>query len=749
MARKKERAPKKSAFKHEAYIEGSGSVVDESISDTLKKNYMPYAMSVIISRALPEIDGFKPSHRKLLYMMYKRGLLSPDKERSKSANVVGETMKLNPHGDQAIYETLVRLTRGNEALLHPYVDSKGNFGKQYSSKMHYAAARYTEVKLERICRELFRDIDSDTVDFVPNYDNTMKEPTLLPATFPSVLVNSNTGIAVSMASNVCPFNLEEVCETTIALMKDPDHDILSTLKGPDFPGGGLMLYNEEELRKVLETGRGSIKVRSKYSFDKSANCLEITQIPYTTTIEAIIDKVVELVKQGKIREISYIRDETDIDGLKIAIDLKRGTDPDKLMQKLYRLTPLQDNYPCNFNILIAGTPRVMGVREILTEWTAFREECVQRRTYYELQKKKEKLHLLEALSKILLDIDKAISIIRETESESDVVPNLMIGFGIDEVQAEYVAEIRLRNINRQYILRRVEEVDQLKKDIAEMEEILRDKKKIRKIIVGELRNVIKNYAQPRKTMFYYQSDVDDEVQIDDTPDYPVNIFVTDSGYFKKITPQSLRMSSEHKLKDGDFISQSFESTNKTELIFLSDKAQAYKSRASAFDDTKASLMGDYIPAKLGFDEGENLRTLIPTTDYSGYIIFFFENGKAAKIPVKAYETKTNRKKLAKAYSDKSPLIAAVFVADDCDILLRSSSGHALLFNTAMLLPKTTRDSQGVQVMTLRKKALLASADIFESTNEDEKDTFEKYRSKTIPAAGKPAKELGDTNQLTL
>lgn len=749
MARKKERAPKKSAFKHEAYIEGSGSVVDESISDTLKKNYMPYAMSVIISRALPEIDGFKPSHRKLLYMMYKRGLLNPDKERSKSANVVGETMKLNPHGDQAIYETLVRLTRGNEALLHPYVDSKGNFGKQYSSKMHYAAARYTEVKLERICSELFRDIDSDTVDFVPNYDNTMKEPTLLPATFPSVLVNSNTGIAVSMASNVCPFNLEEVCETTIALMKDPDHDILSTLKGPDFPGGGLMLYNEEELRKVLETGRGSIKVRSKYSFDKSANCLEITQIPYTTTIEAIIDKVVELVKQGKIREISYIRDETDIDGLKIAIDLKRGTDPDKLMQKLYRLTPLQDNYPCNFNILIAGTPRVMGVREILTEWTAFREECVQRRTYYELQKKKEKLHLLEALSKILLDIDKAISIIRETESESDVVPNLMIGFGIDEVQAEYVAEIRLRNINRQYILRRVEEVDQLKKDIAEMEDILRDKKKIRKIIVGELRNVIKNYAQPRKTMFYYQSDVDDEVQIDDTPDYPVNIFVTDSGYFKKITPQSLRMSSEHKLKDGDLISQSFEATNKTELIFLSDKAQAYKSRASAFDDTKASLMGDYIPAKLGFDEGENLRTLIPTTDYSGYIIFFFENGKAAKIPVKAYETKTNRKKLAKAYSDKSPLIAAVFVADDCDILLRSSSGHALLFNTAMLLPKTTRDSQGVQVMTLRKKALLASADVFESANEDETDTFEKYRSKTIPAAGKPAKELGDTNQLTL
>ncbi len=746
MARKKESTPKKSAYKHEAYIEGSGSIVNESISDTLKKNYMPYAMSVIISRALPEIDGFKPSHRKLLYMMYKRGLLNPDKERSKSANVVGETMKLNPHGDQAIYETLVRLTRGNEALLHPFVDSKGNFGKQYSSKMHYAAARYTEVKLEKICAELFRDIDSDTVDFVPNYDNTMQEPTLLPVAFPSVLVNSNTGIAVSMASNVCPFNLEEVCETTIALMKNPDHDILSTLKGPDFPGGGLMLYDENELKKVFETGRGSIKVRSKYNYDKSANCLEITQIPYTTTIEAIVDKIVDLVKQGKIREVSYIRDETDIDGLKIAIDLKKGTDPDKLMQKLYRLTPLQDSYPCNFNILIAGTPKVMGVREILTEWTAFREECVQRRKYYELQKKKEKLHLLEALSKILLDIDKAIRIIRETESEADVVPNLMIGFGIDEIQAEYVAEIKLRNINRQYILRRIEEVDQLKKDIAEMEEILRDKKKIRKIIIDELRRVIKNYAQPRKTMFYYQSDVEDEQQIDDTPDYQVNLFVTDGGYFKKITPQSLRMSKEHKLKDGDFISQSFEASNKTELIFLSDKAQAYKTKASAFDDTKASLMGDYVPAKLGFDDGENLKTLIITTDYSGYILYFYENGKAAKVPLKSYETKTNRRKLANAYSEKSPLVAAVFIEEDCDILLRSSSGHTLMFNTALLLPKATRDSQGVQVMNLRKKAVLASA---VSVIDEERENLEKYRSKSVPAAGKPAKELGDTNQLTL
>ena len=745
MAKKKDTSKSTPAFKHEAYIEGSGSVVDQQIADVLKSNYMPYAMSVIISRALPEIDGFKPSHRKLLYMMYKRGLLSPDKERSKSANVVGETMKLNPHGDQAIYETMVRMTRGNEALLHPYVDSKGNFGKQYSSKMHYAASRYTEVKLEKICNELFRDIDHDTVDFVPNYDNTMQEPSLLPATFPTVLVNSNTGIAVSMASNVCPFNLAEICETTIALMKNPEHDILSTLKGPDFPGGGFLLYDEAELNKVYETGRGSIKVRCKYSYDKSSNCIEITEIPYTTTIEAVIDKIIELVKAGKIREISYIRDETDINGLKIAIDLKRGTDPDKLMQKLYRLTPLQDSYPCNFNILIAGTPKVMGVREILTEWTAFREECVQRRTYFDLQKKKEKLHLLEALSKILLDIDKAIKIIRETEAEADVVPNLMIGFGIDEVQAEYVAEIKLRNINRQYILRRVEEVDQLRKDIAEMEDILRDKKKIRKIIIDELKEVSKNYAQPRKTLFYYQSDVEEEEVIDDTPDYPVNLFVSESGYFKKITPQSLRMSGEQKLKEGDYISQTFEATNKTDLIFFSDKAQVYKSKASAFDDCKASLMGDYIPAKLSFDEGEELRTMIPTLDYSGHVVFFFENGKAAKIPMKSYETKTNRKKLANAYSDKSPLVAAVFVAEDADILLRTTSGHALVFNTGMILPKATRDSQGVQVINLRKNASLSSAEII---TEEMLPELEKYRARAVPAAGKPAKELGDSNQLS-
>jgi len=743
MARKKETPkPKK---EHNAYIEGSGIVVNEQIADTLKKNYMPYAMSVIISRALPEIDGFKPSHRKLLYTMYKNGLLREDKERSKSANVVGATMKLNPHGDQAIYETMVGLTRGNEALLHPYVDSKGNFGKAYSRDMHYAAARYTEVKLDPICNELFRDIDKETVDFVPNYDNTMQEPTLLPATFPSVLVNANVGIAVSMASNVCSFNLKEICETTISLMKNSEHDILSTLKGPDFPSGGFMYYDESELNKIYETGRGSIKVRSKYNYDKSANCIEVTEIPYSTTVEAIIDKIVDLIKQGKIREISYIRDETDLNGLKIAIDLKRGTDPDKLMQKLFRLTPLQDNYSCNFNILVAGTPKVMGVREILTEWTAFREECVKRRTYFDLTKKKEKLHLLEALSKILLDIDKAIRIIRETEQESDVVPNLMLGFGIDEIQAEYVAEIKLRNINKQYILRRIQDVDTLKKEIEEMEDILSDKKKIRKIIVTELENVIKLYNKPRKTLFYYQSDIEDEVVEDDVPDYPVNLFISSSGYFKKITPQSLRMSGEQKLKEGDYISASYEATNKTELIFFSDKCQAYKSKASAFDDCKASLMGDYIPAKLSFDNEEGLKAMIPTSDYEGYVMFFFENGKAAKIPLKAYETKTNRKKLANAYSSKSPLVKIMYLTEDCDILLRSSKGNALLFNTAMILPKSTRDSQGVQVMTLRAKAVLEGVEIAG----DNISELEKYRSKNIPAAGKPAKELGDSNQLKL
>ncbi|MDD6345168.1 MAG: DNA topoisomerase (ATP-hydrolyzing) subunit A [Oscillospiraceae bacterium] len=746
MPKKKTSEQKKSSpKKNNAYIEGAGIVIDEPISDTLKKNYMPYAMSVIISRAIPEIDGFKPSHRKLLYTMYKNGLLNPERERSKSANIVGAAMKLNPHGDQSIYDTMVRLTRGNESLLHPYIDSKGSFGKAYSRDMRCAAPRYTEAKLAPICRELFRDIDKETVDFVPNYDNTMPEPTLLPATFPTILVNANAGIAVSMASNVCPFNLQEVCETCISLMKNPEHDILSTLKAPDFPGGGFIIYDENELRKIYDTGRGSIKIRSKYNYDKSANCIEVTQIPYTTTVEAIIEKIVDLIKQGKIREISYIRDETDIDGLKIAIDLKRGIDPDKLMQKLFRLTPLQDNYSCNFNILIAGTPKVMGIREILTEWTAFRTECIERRTYFDLNRKKEKLHLLEGLSKILTDIDKAVKIIRETELEEDVIPNLMTGFGIDEIQAEYVAEIKLRNINRQYILRRTEEIEQLRNDISEMEEILSDKSKVRNIIIKELKEVIRNYKQPRKTMLCYQTDSESEDTEDDIPDYPVNIFITQSGYFKKITPQSLRMSSEQKLKEGDYISQSFDTSNKSEIIFITDKYQAYKSKISAFDCTKASVMGDYIPAKLGFDDGENLVTAIITSDYSGYILFIYENGKITKVPLKSYETKTNRKKLANAYSNKSPLAKILFIQEDTDIFIRTDGNRAILCNTALIPVKSTRDSIGVQVITPKSKHIVNSAEIVEP---NENNISGKYRVNNIPAVGLSAKNIPEINQLS-
>lgn len=746
MPKKKTSEQKKSSpKKNNAYIEGAGIVIDEPISDTLKKNYMPYAMSVIISRAIPEIDGFKPSHRKLLYTMYKNGLLNPERERSKSANIVGAAMKLNPHGDQSIYDTMVRLTRGNESLLHPYIDSKGSFGKAYSRDMRCAAPRYTEAKLAPICRELFRDIDKETVDFVPNYDNTMPEPTLLPATFPTILVNANAGIAVSMASNVCPFNLQEVCETCISLMKNPEHDILSTLKAPDFPGGGFIIYDENELRKIYDTGRGSIKIRSKYNYDKSANCIEVTQIPYTTTVEAIIEKIVDLIKQGKIREISYIRDETDIDGLKIAIDLKRGIDPDKLMQKLFRLTPLQDNYSCNFNILIAGTPKVMGIREILTEWTAFRTECIERRTYFDLNRKKEKLHLLEGLSKILIDIDKAVKIIRETELEEDVIPNLMTGFGIDEIQAEYVAEIKLRNINRQYILRRTEEIEQLRNDISEMEEILSDKSKVRNIIIKELKEVIRNYKQPRKTMLCYQTDSESEDTEDDIPDYPVNIFITKSGYFKKITPQSLRMSSEQKLKEGDYISQSFDTSNKSEIIFITDKYQAYKSKISAFDCTKASVMGDYIPAKLGFDDGENLVTAIITSDYSGYILFIYENGKITKVPLKSYETKTNRKKLANAYSNKSPLAKILFIQEDTDIFIRTDGNRAILCNTALIPIKSTRDSIGVQVITPKSKHIVNSAEIVEP---NENNISGKYRVNNIPAVGLSAKNIPEINQLS-
>lgn len=746
MPRKSKKDTEKSVKKNvpDAYIAGSGIVAEEHITDTLEKNYMPYAMSVIVSRALPEIDGFKPSHRKLLYTMYKMGLLTGAK--TKSANIVGQTMKLNPHGDAAIYETMVRLARGNEALLHPYIDSKGNFGKAYSRDMAYAASRYTEAKLNPICAELFRDIDKDTVDFVPNYDNETTEPTLLPATFPSVLVNSNVGIAVSMASSVCSFNLAEICDTTIALIRNPEHNILSTLKGPDFSGGGFMLYDEDELEKVYRTGRGSVKVRSRYQFDKESNCIEIVQIPPTTTVEAIMDKIVELIKGGKIREISYIRDETDINGLKLAIDIKRGVDPDKLMKKLFRMTPLQDNYSCNFNILIGGTPRVMGVYEILDEWIAFRRECIKRRTYFELNKKKERLHLLLGLQKILLDIDKAVRIVRETEEESEVVPNLMIGFGIDETQAEYVAEIKLRHLNKEYILKRTADIEGLKKDIAEMEEILGSDKKIKNIIVSELKEVKDKYSQPRKTMFYYGGDEDENEEEDDVPDYSVNLFLTRDGYFKKITSQSLRMANEQKLKDGDVITMFTEATNKTELLFFTDKCQVHKTRADAFKDAKASELGDFIPVKLGFDEYENLLSMIATTDYSGYLVMIFDNGKAAKVPLSAYETKTNRKKLANAYTSKARLIKMFLVTENTDILVRSTNGRAIVFNTGMILPKSARDTIGVQVMTLKAKAEVDNAYIV--TN-DMAENVQKYVIKNVPAAGNLAKDLEDPDQLKL
>lgn len=740
----KKKPEKKKVNMPNAEIEGGGIVVEQKITSTLEQNYMPYAMSVIVSRALPEIDGFKPSHRKLLYTMYKMGLLSGTK--TKSANIVGQTMRLNPHGDAAIYETMVRLSRGNEALLHPYIDSKGNFGKAYSRDMAYAASRYTEAKLDPICNELFRDIDRDTVDFVPNYDNTMQEPVLFPVSFPSVLVNSNVGIAVSMASNVCSFNLSEVCETAAALIKNPSHDALSTLKGPDFSGGGYMLYDEEELKKIYETGRGSIKIRSRYNYDKEANCIEITEIPPTTTIEAIMDKLVEHIKLGKIKEISYIRDETDLQGLKLAIDLKRGVDPDKLMQKLYRITPLQDNYACNFNILICGTPKVMGVYEILSEWTAFRRDCIKRRVFFDLTKKKDKLHLLKGLEKILLDIDKAIKVVRETEEETDVVPNLMIEFGIDDIQAEYVAEIKLRHLNKEYILGRLNEIEQLMADILEMENILSDEKRVDKIIIDELKETARKYQQPRKTKFYYQNEDDESDTEEEVPDYPVNLFLSSSGYFKKITPQSLRMSGEQKLKDGDIITQSFEVTNKYDILFFTDKAQVYKTKASAFEDTKASALGDFIPAKLGFDEGENVISMIVTLDYSEQLLFVFDNGKVAKVPVLSYETKTNRKKLANAYSSKSRLVKILMLKDNVDIVMKSTNGRVILFNTAMILPKTTRDTIGVQAMTLKSNSTVETAFI---PTEDNLESVSKYRVKTIPAAGSFGKDLEDPDQLTL
>ncbi len=744
MPRKKKAEKPSSLPKIHGVIEGGGEVMEQQITETLEQNYMPYAMSVILSRAIPEIDGFKPSHRKLLYTMYKMGLLNST--RTKSANIVGQTMKLNPHGDSAIYDTMVRLSRGYEALLHPYVDSKGNFGKFYSRDMAWAASRYTEARLDDLCGELFGDIDKDTVDFVDNYDNTMKEPTLLPATFPSVLVNANTGIAVGMASNICPFNLSEVCQTTIALLKDKDHDILSTLIAPDFPGGGQIIYDKDTLTNIYRTGRGSFKVRARYTYDKSQNCIDITQIPPTTTVEVIVEKVVDLVRQGKIKEISDIRDETGLNGLKITIDLKRGTDAEKLMQRLYRLTTLEDSFSCNFNVLVGGVPKVMGIRELLTEWIAFRVECVRRRTYFDLNKKKDKLHLLRGLQAILLDIDKAVSIVRTTEEESMVVPNLMEGFSIDEIQAEYVAEIKLRHLNREYILKRTKEIEQLEADIEELQSILDSKTKVKTIIVRELQRVSKEYGQPRKTMLLYSDEIVEDSDVEEIPDYPVNLFFTKEGYFKKITPQSLRMSGEQKLKDGDKVLQQLEETNGCDLLFFTDKATVYKTKASEFPDTKASVLGDYVPAKLTMEEGEQAVYMVATKDYSGYLLFCYENGKVSKVELSAYATKTNRKKLVGAYSDKSPLVQVLYLPEDGEVLLSSSAGRYLLLPTEELVAKATRSTQGVAVMTLRKNVVLTGAGVY--TEGQLKDPA-RYRKK-IPAIGAlPTEEEQLGEQMTL
>ena len=712
-------------------ILNAGSVLEDPITRTLETNYMPYAMSVIVSRAIPEIDGFKPSHRKLLYTMYKMGLLTGG--RTKSANIVGQTMRLNPHGDAAIYETMVRLARGNETLLHPFVDSKGNFGKVYSRDMAYAASRYTEAKLDPICAELFRDIDSDTVDMVDNYDATMKEPSLLPTTFPNVLVSANQGIAVGMASNICSFNLKEVCDTTIALMKNPDHDILETLPGPDFSTGAELLYDEAATREIYSTGRGSFRLRAKWRYVKEGSLIEITEIPYSTATEVIMDKVAELIKAGKIREIADMRDETDLGGLKLTIDLKRGVDPDKLMQKLFRMTPLQDSFACNFNILIAGMPRVMGIGEILSEWTAWRMDCVKRRLYFQVQKKRERLHLLKGLERILMDIDKAIAIIRETELDSEVVPNLMIGFGIDEIQANFVAEIKLRNINKEYILKQTKATSQLEQEIAEMEETLGSPRKLKNVIIKELQQVSEKYGQPRKTEILYNvEEAEPEKEEDETPDYPVTAFVSNGGYLKKITAQSLRMSGEQKFKEGDSLAYSVETTNRAEMLVFTDKFQCYKSRLSDFEDSKASLLGDYLPQKLGMDAGENVLQVIFPGDGRGFVLFFFENGKVAKVPLSAYETKTNRKKLTGAFSDKSPVVKILSLGADAQIAMYSSDGRAMIFSTADLLPKTTRNTIGVAVMSLKKKAVLQNALSLEQSGIENQA---RYRMKTIPAAG--------------
>ena len=746
MAKKKEQPISRHATPEEQKVFGLRSVVlEQPITETLESNFMPYAMSVIVSRAIPEIDGFKPSHRKLLYCMYKMGLLTG--ARTKSANIVGATMHYNPHGDAAIYDTMVRLSKGYEALLTPFVDSKGSFGKVYSRDMACAASRYTEAKLAPICAELFRDIDKDTVDMVPNYDGSTTEPVLLPTTFPNVLVSANLGIAVGMASNICGFNLKEVCETTIALLRDPTHHILSTMPAPDFPTGGEILCDVTEMETLYRTGRGGVKVRARWRFDPKARIIEVYEIPYSTTAEAIIDKVAELVKAGKLREINDMRDETDKNGLKLAIDVKRDVDPEKLMQKLFRMTPLQDSFACNFNILLGGSPKVCGVGEILEEWIAWRQECVRRRVYFDLQKKKEKLHLLNGLKKILLDIDRAIAIIRNTEHESDVVPNLMIGFGIDQVQAEFVAEIRLRNINREYILKRVEETEELEKQIADLELTLNSRRRIRSVIIGELEQVIKKYPSPRRSVITYDADFTEPEEEDSTPDYPVHLFLSREGYFKKITPQSLRMSAEQKYKENDGPAQYFETTNRAELLVFTDRQQVYKTRCADFADAKASVLGDYLPTKLAMDEGENVVCLVLPGDYSGQLLLFFENGKCARIPLESYATRTNRKRLTGAYSDKSPLRAVLPLTEERQIAVFSTEGRALVFNSALLAPKTSRVTQGVGVMTLKPKYRLEKAAYLEDTSIV---NLSRYRVRSVPAAGALLKEEDrGEKQLTL
>lgn len=730
MARKKKNVSVDNETLPDAYIAGAGTIVEQPITRTLETNYMPYAMSVILSRAIPEIDGFKPSHRKLLYTMYNMKLL--EGKLIKSANIAGQTMQLNPHGDAAIYDTMVRLSEGYEALLHPYVKSKGNFGKAYSRDMQCAASRYTEAKLAPISAELFKDIDKDTVDFVDNYDATKKEPTLLPVTFPSVLVNLNSGIAVGMASNICSFNLKEVCETAIALIKDPNVQIADTLIAPDFAGGGFLLYDREQLENIYKTGRGSFKVRAKYAYDKSANCIDITEIPPTTNVESIIEKIIDLAKQKKITEISDIRDETDKKGLKITIDLKRGVDADRLMKKLYKSTPLQDSFSCNFNILIAGTPKVMGVGEILEEWTAWRTECVRRRTYYRLEKAQAKLHLLKGLQKILLDIDKAIRIVRETEEDADVIPNLMIGFSIDKIQAEAVAEIKLRHLNREYILKRTQEIEALEQLVTDLEDTLNSKRKLKSIIIDELKEVIKNHSQERKTQLIYTADEDDIEIAEEIPDYPVTYFFTKDGYLKKITPQSLRMSGEQKLKEGDELTQTVPGQNSDHLLFFTNKCQVYKSKGADFADSKASVLGQFAGSELGFDSDETSMYLAVTDNYSGYMIFVFENGKVAKVEMTAYQTKTNRKKLISAYSDKSPLTAAFYIKEDCEIIITSSNRRRLCVNTALIASKTTKNTQGINAMTQKKGHTVVSAQIADNNL----PYLARYRTKTLPSPGK-------------